>query len=286
MHTSTSKLYSLQERAYPKKLTPEKLELLKDISKSCHAGQTYANRPVTFQVRFPDDVIFNKELRLDLMTIDGRPVLHIIGTGTNFYAARFLPDQDTKPIWQTFLYAWVTIYTGYPSSMLTDQGSVFVGNEWRNMCKQVFIELRATGTESHNSLGQGETNHSILRRVYTKVSLTHPDQPSEIRLALAFKAMNDTAVTHGLVPSLLLFGVIPRIPGEEEIFPDQSRRSEEMEIAREEYRQIVSRSRVRVALQRKLPPAANYRFIHKQPVYVYREKETVDRNPLSCFIRR
>jgi hypothetical protein len=46
-----------------------------------------------------------------------------------------------------------------------------------------------------------------------------------------------------------------------------------MEIAREEYRQIVSRSRFRVALQRKPPHTANYRFIHKQPVYVYRENE-------------
>jgi hypothetical protein len=49
---------------------------------------------VTFQVRFPDDVIFNKELRLDLMTIYGRPVLHIIDTGTKFSAARFLAGQD------------------------------------------------------------------------------------------------------------------------------------------------------------------------------------------------
>jgi hypothetical protein len=85
--------------------------------------------------------------------------------------------------------------------------------------------------------------------------------------------MNDTAGPHGLVPSLLLFGVIPLIPGEEKCFPDQSRRSEAMVIAREEYRQIVSRSRVRVALPRKPPPAANYCFIHKHPVYVYRENE-------------
>ena len=141
------------------------------------------------------------------------------------------------------------------------------------MCKQVSKELRATGAESHNSFGQGETYHSILRPVYSKVSLTHQDLPSELKLALTVKAINDTAGPHGLVQSLLLFGVIPRIPGEEEICPNQSRRAEAMEIAREEYRQIVSRSRVRVALQRKPPPAANYRFIHKKPVYVYREKE-------------
>jgi hypothetical protein len=111
MHPSTSKLYNLLERAYPAKLTSETWGILEDIAKSCHACQTYASRPATFQVRFPNDIVFNKELRLDLMTIDGRPVLHIVDSGTNFSAARFLPAQDTRTIWHTFLYAWVTIYT-------------------------------------------------------------------------------------------------------------------------------------------------------------------------------
>jgi hypothetical protein len=56
---------------------------------------------------------------------------------------------------------------------------------------------------------------------------------------LTLKAMNDTVGPHGLVTSLLLFGVIPRIPipVEEESIPDQSLRSEAMETAQDEYRQ-------------------------------------------------
>jgi hypothetical protein len=68
MHPCASKLYNLLERAYPAKSTSETWGLLEDIGKSCHACQMYASRPATFQGRFPNDIVFNNELRLDLMT--------------------------------------------------------------------------------------------------------------------------------------------------------------------------------------------------------------------------
>jgi hypothetical protein len=96
----------------------------------------------------------------------------------------------------------------------TDQGPVFLGHKWRERCRQASIILRATETESHNSLGDGETYHSMLRRIYSKVSLNHSNLPGELRLALSVKAMNDTAGPNGMVPFLLLFGVVPKFPGE------------------------------------------------------------------------
>ena len=85
--------------------------------------------------------------------------------------------------------------------MLTDQGSVFVSKEWTTSCHSSNIDLRHTGTESHNSLGNGETYHAMLRRIYNKVRLEHPDFSPELVLSLSTKAMNDTAGPNGLVPS-------------------------------------------------------------------------------------
>jgi Reverse transcriptase (RNA-dependent DNA polymerase) len=113
----------------------------------------------------------------------------------------------------------------------------------------------------------------MLRRIYNKVSLTHPDMPSQLRLALSVKAMNDTAGPNGLVPLLLLFGVIPRLPGDDSVFPDQTRRLEAIETARQENGRIVVQSRVRISLRKQPPHSANYRFLPQQPVYLYREKE-------------
>ena len=99
---------------------------------------------------------------------------------------------------------------GYPDILVTDQGTVFTSEGWEERCKEAEIELENTGTGSHNSLGQVETYHAMLRRIYKKVHLTQSDLPKELSLSIAVKDMNDTAGPNGLVPSLLLFGAMPK----------------------------------------------------------------------------
>jgi hypothetical protein len=52
-----------------------------------------------------------------------------------------------------------------PDAILTDQGSVFLSKYWQGACVANQINLQATGTESHNSLGKGETLQARLRHV-------------------------------------------------------------------------------------------------------------------------
>ena len=118
------------------------MDILKDISKSYHACQVYSSRPITFQVRFPDEILFNKSIRLDLMYLDGKPVLSITDVVTNYSAAGFLAAENAQAVWDTFLYAWVTTYVGYPDDILTDQGSIFRSESGRSNCKEANIRLR------------------------------------------------------------------------------------------------------------------------------------------------
>jgi len=90
-----------------------------------------------------------------------------------------------------------------PDKDATDQGSILTSAEWAEKCKTESIELSSTGTESHNSLGAGETYHAIVRRVFNKACETHSTASQELQLALAVKASNDTAGPNGLVPSVL-----------------------------------------------------------------------------------
>ena len=105
MHPSVDKPFNLLKRAYPHYLEPDTMDILKYISKSCHACQVYSSRPITFQVRFPDEVVFNKSIYLDLMYLDGKPVLWIKGVGINYSAARFLAVGNAQAVWDTFMYA-------------------------------------------------------------------------------------------------------------------------------------------------------------------------------------
>ena len=207
------------------------------------------------------------------MWLDGKPVLHIIDTGTNFSAARFLTAKDTATAWNTFLKACAHLYIGFPETMLVDQGTVFLSNEWEGACHSSQIELRTTGVRSHNSLGTGETYHAMLRRIFKKAKMHHPELTKELTLSLSVKAMNDTAGPDGLIPTLLVFGALPRVPGLSSESPTQKERLRALETARSEFRKIIAENRLDKALQKKPPPAADFRFQPGQPVYVYHDKK-------------
>jgi hypothetical protein len=174
VHPSASKLHALLRRAYPDELSADALKILQEISHACHTCQTFARKPITFQVRFPDEVAFNQKVLLDLFWIDKRPALSVVDSGTNFRAARFLAAENISTVWNTFLEAWSLMYVGMPGSMLTDTGSVFLSAEWKHACELGKVSLRHTGTESHNSLGAGEQIHSRIRTIYNKISARSP----------------------------------------------------------------------------------------------------------------
>ena len=74
---------------------------------------------------------------------------------------------------------------------------------------------------------------------------------------MAVKAMNDMTRTNRLIPSLLLFGAMPKMPYVLHENPDFNARFKAMETARGEYEKIISKSRVHQALKRKVPASAN-----------------------------
>lgn len=110
-----------------------------------------------------------------------------------------------------FLRAWANIYFGFPESILSDHAQIFVSSFWRSKCEKSKINFRSTSIESHNSLVKGETYHSLLRRVYNKANMEQPSLQDDLVLSLSVKAMNDTSVPTGIVPTLNVFGAPPKI---------------------------------------------------------------------------
>jgi hypothetical protein len=139
------------------------LQLLKDISSSCETCIQHSTAPISFQVSMPDEIVLNQELKLDLMYLEvyGKqmPTLTIVDAWTTLSAASFLTSASTKAVWDAFLKCWTTMYTGFPTSMLTDQGSIFTSADWHAACNSAKVQLRHTVTESQNSLGTGERYH-------------------------------------------------------------------------------------------------------------------------------
>lgn len=130
-------------------------------------------------------------------------------------------------------------------SILGDQSSVFVADEWKFGCELNNIELIEIGTESHNSLGADETYHAYLRLVYQKIRKKHPKLEHDVVLSLSGKELNDFAGPLGLVSSLLVFGVMLQLPTSAKCdHPSQIARFRAACNARGEFEKIVSSERV------------------------------------------
>lgn len=85
-HPSANKLYSLLKRVNPKELKPKTLEVLKDIQKRCEKCSKLSRKPMRMQVGSIDtnEIVFNREISMDLCWIDSGYVLHVIDLGTRY----------------------------------------------------------------------------------------------------------------------------------------------------------------------------------------------------------
>ena len=156
--------------------------------------------------------------------------------------------------------------------MLTDQGSVFMSKEWEYNCETASIELRHTGTDSHNSPGAGETYYALLRRVYRKTRHEHDALNPGLCLRISIKAINYTVGPDGLCPQLLIFGVMPRLPTIfRQEFPAQKECLRAMRTAREEYERLVSRAIVGRGIRSIPPSPCDHKYMPGDFVYLYRE---------------
>jgi len=266
-HPADDKLFNVLKKARPNEADQETRDVLEQISDACNTCQRFGPAPVRFKATLPseDEIVFGEELSIDLMFIDGKAILHIVDTATRFSAATFLDPpnaeygQSVNGVWLAFLETWCTLYTGYPNRLRTDFGSIFTSPRWKNYTDTSGIQLRISGIEAHNSLGVGERLHAPLRRIYKKVSTEYPQVAPDIRLKLATKAMNDTMGEDGLVPSLLVFGIIPRFPIISTNLPTQQERMDALATAQKEMNAIVSERRITAALTRNIPSAADRR---------------------------
>lgn len=98
-HTNPARIFDLLKRANPGEVDGDDLTKLEKITNECDVCQKLSTAPDRFRVSIPNhSYIFNREVRLDLMNLDGRTVIHAVDKDTKFSAARFLPDETA---WRT-----------------------------------------------------------------------------------------------------------------------------------------------------------------------------------------
>ena len=85
--------------------------------------------------------------------------------------------------------------------------------------------------------------------------------------------MNDTLDPEGLVPSLLVFGVLPRLPAVNSTLPEHEDRMKALRTARAEMENVVSKLRVKTALRSNIPQAAQQDILVGDEVLLHRDEQ-------------
>jgi hypothetical protein len=106
------------------------------------------------------DFCFGRQVDMDLLWIQARPVLHVVDHDTGFKAAYFVTGETTVLIWEAVLSCWSLIYDGMPKALPVDQGPYFVSQRWKSLCNENNFQLKFVPIQSHNSIGVVESRHT------------------------------------------------------------------------------------------------------------------------------
>jgi hypothetical protein len=139
------------------------------------------------------------------------------------------------------------------------------------------IEVKKVPVEAYNSVGQVKRYYTPLRHAYKIIQNELKDEQidKEIMLQMAVKAINDSAGPDGIVPTLLVFGVYPRLTEMDPPSPSVTKRAEAIRAASKEVRRLYAERQVKDALaMRNGPDTKNTLDLPLQSdVRVWRKKE-------------
>lgn len=126
-HPQPDRIYNLMKRAADPDAASDTLKRLEDLSSRCYVCQRLSKGPGRLRVSLPaEDIVFNRVVYMDIMTLSGKTVIHFVDRDTLFSAATFLTKgEKSKHVWDAFLGLWVRPCVGYPDRVHEDQGPQF-----------------------------------------------------------------------------------------------------------------------------------------------------------------
>jgi hypothetical protein len=137
-------------------------------------------------------------------------------------------------------------------------------------------KVKIVPVEAHNSVGIVERYYGLVRRAYLIIVAEIKGISKEMALQMAFKALNDTAGISGIVPTLLVYGALPRLSEYDAPAPTVSQRSMALKKATAEIQKLRVKRQVEDALNARNGPSTNdiHELALNSDVLVWREGNT------------
>jgi hypothetical protein len=141
-HPSPGKLYRLLLRARPESAPKDLLADLQRISDHCSTCQRFSKRPLRFMTALPSEYGLGEEISVDLMSLQGRSVLHVVDSSTSYSSAAFLTAETAIGVWQALVTCWITFMPGFPRTIRSDSGPQFTSETWKRLCDGVGVSIK------------------------------------------------------------------------------------------------------------------------------------------------
>jgi hypothetical protein len=249
---------------------------LEYLTKYCEHCQKYGQSPGRFKFNLRDDVNFNYSIIVDIFYISGKPVLHVVDEGTRYQAGQWLQNISATHTWDTLRKCWIDTYLGPPDQLVADSGKQFTSKEFAQHANTMGIKVKIVPVEAHNSIGIVERYHGPIRRAYLIITTEIQGIDKDMALQMAFKAINDTAGPDGLVPTLLVYGALPRMVEYDAPSPTVAQRSAALKKAMTEIQKLRAKRQVNNALNTRNGPSTTdiHELTLNSDVLVWREGNT------------
>lgn len=272
-HPHSDKLYNLLKRADVSNVDSTTRAHLEEIARRCRPCQTYAQAPRRFKFALRDDKEFNHTVFVDIFYVNKKPVLHVVDEATRYQAARWLSNVTAESVWRAMRLCWIDVYLGPPDIVMHDAGKQFVARVFQTNAELLHIETRDVPIETPNSMSYVERYHNPIRHAFKIVTAEAPDLDPEAALQTAVKSVNDSIGPDGLVPTLLVYGALPRLGFPNECpTPSTFQRAVALRKATEAMSKHFAKSQVSTAVRTRNGPDTS--DIHSAPldshVLVYR----------------
>ena len=138
-----------------------------EIVEKCDACARHKKTPPKLVVGMPLED-YNHTVAVDLHELDRNVwYFYMIDEYTRFSAAVIIRSKQASVIVDNFMKHWIAIH-GPPKVVLSDNGSEFNNEEFRDMCENFNIEVKTTAAYSPWSNGLCERHNQTLTNIMQK----------------------------------------------------------------------------------------------------------------------
>lgn len=136
-------------------------------------------------------------MNLDLVEIDGKPVMHIIDSFSRKAFGRVMPNKTQKSVITALKYVFKND-DFKPRMIISDNGPEFTGQNFREFLKDLDIKHQTTTSHNPQANGKIERLNGTIKRLYEKMELSEPEvEMNQTTLDKLLKAYNNS--THSVI---------------------------------------------------------------------------------------